>query len=475
MAAPSAEPHSSKNVIPYWRTVLEPGAINEHILNHPYNGLGTEEDPYVVEWIPNDPRNPMGWSDALKWFITMMVGISTLGVAMISSAYTGGVDKIMMEMKISEEVATLGVSLFVLGFAIGPLLWAPLSEMYGRQVVFFVSYMGLTAFNAGCAGAKNPQTLIILRFFAGSFGSSPLTNAGGVIADMFTATKRGMALSIFALMPFLGPVIGPIIGGFLGMTEGWRWVEGFLAIFSGAVWIISAFIVPETYAPLCLRRRAQKLSKVTGKHYQSKLDIERGVVKFSEAIKTSKRPAPLPPPPGALPPKACMNICPDREMATAVLRVTFRVTYFQHLFQCDRRVDKGIDPIKLPQNGSRIVEGRSTGSRGHYAQVPYCLDHGKTNRDGSRTVDAGSTFESIRRATALPQLEGGIFPTAAPAAEVPTPPMAAAGAPHEEPPKPGGAKGEAAPQERCTPAKATESTTSRRHRSAMMAMAMAMS
>lgn len=83
-------------------------------------------------------------------------------------------------------------------------------ELYGRQYLFFGTYMFLTFFNAGAAGSQNIQTLIILRFFAGAFGSSPLTNAGGVIADMFPAAQRGLATSFFAAAPFLGPVIGPI-------------------------------------------------------------------------------------------------------------------------------------------------------------------------------------------------------------------------------------------------------------------------
>jgi MFS family permease len=91
----------------------------------------------------------------------------------------------------------------------------------------------LTAFNAACAGARNPETLIICRFLAGAFGSSPLTNAGGVIADMFPASQQGQAMAIFAAAPFLGPALGPIIGGFLGTGAGWRWIMGFLAAFSG--------------------------------------------------------------------------------------------------------------------------------------------------------------------------------------------------------------------------------------------------
>lgn len=89
------------------------------------------------------------------------------------------------------------------------MFWAPLSELYGRQILFIISFGGLTAFNAGLVGASNMWTMIILRFLAGSFGSSPLTNAGGVIADMYTSTDRGVPMAVFGSAPFLGPVSLP--------------------------------------------------------------------------------------------------------------------------------------------------------------------------------------------------------------------------------------------------------------------------
>lgn len=271
--------------ISYFRLVADQGVVTQQILAHPYPGSGTEDDPYAVTWIPEDPRNPMNFSEFRKWSLTMVVAIATLAVSLVSSAYTGGVQEIEAEFGIGGEVATLGVSLFVLGFAIGPLLWAPLSELFGRQILFTTTYCALTAFNAGCAGSKNAWTLIILRFFAGAFGSSPLTNAGGVIADMFPAKQRGIAMSLFAAAPFLGPVLGPVIGGFLGMNAGWKWVMGFLAAFSGAVWILGSLLVPETYAPVLLRRRAAKLSKLTGKLYMSKIDIDQGKTSLKDSFK----------------------------------------------------------------------------------------------------------------------------------------------------------------------------------------------
>lgn len=97
---------------------------------------------------------------------------------------------------------------------------------------------------------------------------------------MFSADQRGLATTFFAAAPFLGPVIGPIVGGFVGETIGWRWVEGLMAIFTGVLWILGSLLIPETYPPVLLRRRAEKLSKMTGKIYKTQTDIAKGVSCF---------------------------------------------------------------------------------------------------------------------------------------------------------------------------------------------------
>lgn len=222
-----------------------------------------------------------------KWLLAFCVSFSTLAVAFSSSSYTGGIKQIVDDFHVGQEVAILGVSLFVLGFVLGPLAWGPLSEMYGRQYLFIITYGGLTVFNAAAAASQNIWTLLILRFLAGTIGSSPLTNAGGAIADLFAAEDRGIAMSVYASAPFLGPSLGPIIGGFLGQSKGWRWVEGLMGIFAGAFWVLQALTVPETYAPVLLRKRAEKLSEMTGKVYRTKKDIEDGQVELKEAYKVA--------------------------------------------------------------------------------------------------------------------------------------------------------------------------------------------
>ncbi|KAK8058975.1 multidrug resistance protein [Apiospora phragmitis] len=263
---------SRSPIISHFKLLLDQGGVTPEVVAWRWAGKGTEDDPFLVDYIDNDPKNPMRFSQLKRWSIMMVQAVAVLAVAFVSTAYSGGVVEIIREFKIDTIIAILGVSLFVTGFAVGPLIWAPLSEMYGRQFLFFGTYMALTAFNAGAAGAKNIETLIILRFLAGTFGASPMTNAGGVIADMFTAHERGMATAVFATAPFLGPSIGPIAAGFLGEAAGWRWIEGLMAAFTGLLWIIVSLTVPETYTPVILRRRAEKLTKLTGKVHISMLD-----------------------------------------------------------------------------------------------------------------------------------------------------------------------------------------------------------
>ncbi|KEF52394.1 uncharacterized protein A1O9_11635 [Exophiala aquamarina CBS 119918] len=301
------EPAQAPRILSYWSLMSDQGAITHDILNHEYAGSGTEDDPYRVTWIHDDSRNPLNFTMKRKIVIMGTTAFATLIVSFTSSAYIGSLSMVIKHFDVSNEVATLGLSLFILGFAIGPLIWrkAPLSETIGRQIPFFFSFLIMAAFSASCAGAQNIESLIVLRFFAGAFGSSPLTNAGGVISDLFNARQRGLGLCLFAATPYLGmyslvptsnevaeltlegPALGPSIGGFLGSAAGWRWVEGFLASCTVVCWVLMAILVPETYAPVLLRKRAEKLTKITGKHYGSKTDLEKGKATLTKRLQTA--------------------------------------------------------------------------------------------------------------------------------------------------------------------------------------------
>lgn len=180
------------------------------------------------------------------------------------------------------------VPVYVLGFAAGPLLCAPLSEIYGRTIVYHVCNFCFICFNIGAAFAPTLNALIVFRLFAGIFGSCPITNGGGSIADMIRQEKRGVAMSVFSIGPLLGPIVGPVAGGFLSESAGWRWTFRLLSIVSGVISIIMVIFLKETYAAVILDKKVRRLQKETGnKMLRSKLDIglssadyfKRGIVR----------------------------------------------------------------------------------------------------------------------------------------------------------------------------------------------------
>lgn len=168
------------------------------------------------------------------------------------------------------------------------MLFAPLSEIYGRAILYHIGNLGFVAFSVGCALAPTLNALIVFRFFAGVFGSVPITNGGGTIADMIAQEKRGGAMAVFSIGPLLGPIIGPVAGGFLSDAEGWRWSFWLLAIVGGIISIIMLFSLKESYAPVILDRKAARLRKETGNELlRSKLDaglspedyFKRGIIR----------------------------------------------------------------------------------------------------------------------------------------------------------------------------------------------------
>lgn len=142
-----------------------------------------------------------------------------------------GVPLVMEEFKTDNQMlATFVVSVFVLGFAFGPLLTAPMSELYGRTIVYHVCNILFTIFTVACALATNMNMLIAFRFLAGFAGVAVVTSGSGTIADLMPPEQRGGAMAIWTLGPLLGPVIGPVCAGFLVEVKGWRWVFWIIAM-----------------------------------------------------------------------------------------------------------------------------------------------------------------------------------------------------------------------------------------------------
>ncbi|EWG55119.1 hypothetical protein FVEG_13166 [Fusarium verticillioides 7600] len=225
-----------------------------------------DEDPNAVGWDgPDDPNNPMNWPAKKKWSCIGALSVMTLLTPLGSSMFAPGVPDIMREFETSNRnIATFVVSVYVLGFAFGPLLAAPLSEIYGRAIVFNIANVLFLIMTVATALSKNMPMLIVFRFLMGFTGSTPVTNGSGTISDIFPVQERGKAMAVWAMGPLLGPCIGPLAGGYMVEAIGWRWVFWLIAILTGFIAALCYFAAPETYAPTLLRAKAAKLKKETG-------------------------------------------------------------------------------------------------------------------------------------------------------------------------------------------------------------------
>ncbi|RJE19726.1 Major Facilitator Superfamily [Aspergillus sclerotialis] len=156
------------------------------------------------------------------------------------------------------------VSLFLLGFACGPLCASPLSEIYGRVRVVQSWNLLYLAFNAACGAAQSKEALLVLRFVAGLFGSATLRIGGGTLSDLFYAKDRGKAVAIYSWSPILSPVVGAIAGGFISQHTTWRWNFWACSLLGVLIQAWELFFLQETYPPLILRRKKKRLIERTG-------------------------------------------------------------------------------------------------------------------------------------------------------------------------------------------------------------------
>ncbi|CDO76524.1 hypothetical protein BN946_scf184750.g4 [Trametes cinnabarina] len=248
-----------------------------------YPGSGTHADPHVVDWDLADPENPFNWSTRRRWSITFQLAMATFTVSFCSSCYSGGMASMDRELHMSQEVGILGVSLYVLGFGLGPLVFAPLGELYGRGVRSDTTPRPSSSpalWRGRSAQRVRPSQLGSMRDTADCVHAIyvALTNAGGALSDMWTPRERGIASALYGTAPWMGPVLGPIVGGWISETRlGWRFSFWIMFIVAGLNALACLIITPETFGPVLLRRRARRLMKATGGQvvYISKFDVGR--------------------------------------------------------------------------------------------------------------------------------------------------------------------------------------------------------
>lgn len=213
-----------------------------------------------LDFAPSDIENPKNWSVRRRWSITLLAIILVVNATFASSSPSGCLEGISEDFGVSEEASGLVITLFLLGYCAGPLFFAPLSEFYGRRWVFYLTFTGYLGFNFLCAFTPSFAGLLVGRFFTGALASAPLTNAPGVLADIWGPVERGNAMAVFSMMTFVGPALGPVVSGFVELRENWRW-NFYVLLWLGGVTEVLMFMIPETLPSIVLLNKAKRIRR----------------------------------------------------------------------------------------------------------------------------------------------------------------------------------------------------------------------
>ncbi|ORY94533.1 major facilitator superfamily domain-containing protein [Syncephalastrum racemosum] len=213
--------------------------------------------------------DPNDLSDRRKNIIIAIVAFGGVSGPLGSMIYMPALLSVARDLHTTSSAVNGTVSAYVIFMGVAPLIWASLSEQYGRKRMYFISNLISVVTSIICAFAKNIGVLIFFRAIQSAGANAGLTLGAGVIADTIPVARRGKAYGFFYIGPLVGPVIGPTIGGFLCQYLGWQSTFVFQAILGGILLVITTVLLPET-----LRKGKIQQKNTQGAWQQLKRDFK---------------------------------------------------------------------------------------------------------------------------------------------------------------------------------------------------------
>ncbi|KAK5045754.1 hypothetical protein LTR84_008846 [Exophiala bonariae] len=239
----------------------------------------TSDGLIVVDWYTtDDPENPQNWPSWKKAYASFIIGAYTFIVYAGSAIYTNAELPLMDKFGIGNSKAALGLSVYVLGYGTGPMIFSPLSEIpaLGRNTPYIISFFLFVILCIPTALANSYASLLVLRFLTGFMGSPCLATGGASMGDMYGLLKLPYALTVWVAASFCAPALGPVLSGFSVSAESWRWALWEVLWGAAPILLLMFTSLPETSASNILLRRAQRLRKLTGSSmYRSQGELDQ--------------------------------------------------------------------------------------------------------------------------------------------------------------------------------------------------------
>lgn len=256
------------------------GFVANHNADPTAGSGGDDDDVEVIDFEKNDKENPKNWPLKWKYTAVFMVFIIGLNCPMSSSIFAPAISDIAETFNTPDLYVTGAQTGFVCMLGIGPLFFAPMSETFGRRVVFLTNLTLFTLMQIPSALAPNIESFVVFRTLTGLFASVGVANGGGTISDMFETHERATVLGFYLLGPLLGPTLGPFLGGMILSKLHWRWIFWIQLIIASVVLVAAFALLPESRALVILEKRKKKLEKENeGKKFKVEGQSDMGIFK----------------------------------------------------------------------------------------------------------------------------------------------------------------------------------------------------
>jgi DHA1 family multidrug resistance protein-like MFS transporter len=233
---------------------------------------------------PLDLENPHNWPLWVKVFTAFSIALLTFFVYVSSVIYVPSEQYLREEFNLTQTEAILPLTLFVIAYGFGPLIFSPLSEhpAIGRGLTYIIPLAVFVILQIPTALVHNFAGFLVLRFLSGLTISSVLATGGASFADIFDIPYLPIAMCNWGVGAVSGASFGPLFGSALVVsTEGWRWSIWALLIIGSFILTLFVVLVPETYSKAILYRKALRLKKVTGNE-NIVVDEDQNSHKFSK-------------------------------------------------------------------------------------------------------------------------------------------------------------------------------------------------
>lgn len=240
-------------------------SILEESIMHPelYQNFEKRDDDLgdLITIPPESADHPMSWSLRKKIMHTFVFGIAPMSVQLSCTALSPALVQLTEEFPIGREIGTLVYSIYLLGNSLGPLLFAPMGELYGRKTGIYIPTFICGVFIILTANVTSIWAVLVLRFVSGVFAGASLVNAGGAMADMWSPKERVAALVLYAFNIVFGSAIAPLVGSALITTGGygWRWICWTTGLFTIVNAVISLVVLSESYIPVLEQMKARNI------------------------------------------------------------------------------------------------------------------------------------------------------------------------------------------------------------------------